>query len=111
MTRAEGQCRWPAARLGARRSCVRYPGSFTTQVEFGARQHFKPEARKPLNHRRANEMASNEAIELAEFLAKLRTGASDPRLDLPTIRDIIDTVHLATKEPEDVSYVETNVGG
>jgi acetyl esterase/lipase len=32
-------------------------------------------------------------------------------LDLPTIRDIIESVHLATKEPEGVSYAEANVGG
>jgi monoterpene epsilon-lactone hydrolase len=56
-------------------------------------------------------MASNEAIEFADFLATLRTRSSDPRLDLLTIRDIIESVHLATKEPEDVTYAEANVGG
>jgi epsilon-lactone hydrolase len=56
-------------------------------------------------------MASNEAIEFADFLATLRTRSSDPRLDLPTIRDIIESVHLAAKEPEGVSYAEVNVGG
>ena len=56
-------------------------------------------------------MASNEAIEFADFLATLRTRSSDPRLDLPTIRDIIESVHLATKEPEGVSYAEVNVAG
>jgi epsilon-lactone hydrolase len=56
-------------------------------------------------------MASNEAIEFADFLATLRTRSSDPHLDLPTIRDIIETVHLATKEPEGVTYAEANVGG
>jgi epsilon-lactone hydrolase len=56
-------------------------------------------------------MASTEAIEFADFLATLRTRSSDPQLDLPTIRDIIETVHLATKEPEGVTYTEQNVGG
>jgi epsilon-lactone hydrolase len=56
-------------------------------------------------------MASNEAIEFANFLATLRTRSSDPRLDLATLRDIVESIHLATKEPEGVSYVEQNVGG
>jgi epsilon-lactone hydrolase len=56
-------------------------------------------------------MTSNEAIEFADFLATLRTRSADPRLDLPTIRDVIETIHLATKEPEDVTYAEQNVGG
>jgi acetyl esterase/lipase len=56
-------------------------------------------------------MVSNEAIEFANFLAALRTRFSDPHLDLPTIRDVIETIQLASKEPEDVNYVEANVGG
>ena len=56
-------------------------------------------------------MASNEAMEFANFLATLRTRFSDPGLDLPTIRDIVETVHLASKEPEGVNYVEQHVGG
>ena len=56
-------------------------------------------------------MASSEAIEFAEFLTTLSSRSSDPHLDLPTIRDIIETVHLATKEPEGVSYAEQTVGG
>ncbi|HEY1840070.1 MAG TPA: alpha/beta hydrolase [Mycobacterium sp.] len=56
-------------------------------------------------------MASNEAIGFADFLATLSSRSSDPRLDLPTVRDIIETIHLATKEPEGVSYAEQTVGG
>ena len=56
-------------------------------------------------------MASNEAIEFANFLATLSARTSDPNLDLPTIRDIIETIHLAATEPEGVTYVERNVGG
>src|SRR6202050_979912 len=62
-------------------------------------------------HRKVHSMASNEAIEFADFLATLSSRSSDPRLDLPTIRDIIESVHLATKEPEGVSYVEADAGG
>jgi len=56
-------------------------------------------------------MASKEAIEFADFLTALSSRSSDPQLDLPTIRDVIESVHLATKEPEDVHYVEQIVGG
>jgi acetyl esterase/lipase len=56
-------------------------------------------------------MASTEAIQFADFLATISTRSADPRLDLPTRRDIVETIHLATKEPEDVSYAEQNAGG
>jgi acetyl esterase/lipase len=56
-------------------------------------------------------MASNEAIEFANFLATLCTRFSEPGLDLPTIRDIVETAHLASREPEGVNYVEQHVGG
>jgi acetyl esterase/lipase len=56
-------------------------------------------------------MASTQAIEFANFLASLNTRTSDPNLDLPTIRDIIETIHLAATEPEGVTYVEQNAGG
>jgi epsilon-lactone hydrolase len=56
-------------------------------------------------------MASTAAVEFANFLETLRTRSSGSNLDLPTIRDIIETIHLATKEPENVSYAEANVGG
>jgi monoterpene epsilon-lactone hydrolase len=36
---------------------------------------------------------------------------SDPDLDLATIRDIIETVHIAAKEPEGVTYAEVDAGG
>ena len=56
-------------------------------------------------------MTTTEAIEFADFLETLRTRSSDPNLDLPTIRDIIESIHLASTEPEGVSYAEANVGG
>ena len=56
-------------------------------------------------------MASQQATQFAEFLAKLQTRSSDPNLDLPATRDIIESIHVATKEPEDVSYAEVNAGG
>src|SRR6201990_995699 len=36
---------------------------------------------------------------------------SEPDLDLATIRDIIETVHIAAKEPEGVTYAEVDAGG
>jgi epsilon-lactone hydrolase len=62
-------------------------------------------------HRKATEVASTEAVEFADFLAALRSRASDPHVDLATLRDIVESLHLATKEPEGVSYVEQHVGG
>lgn len=56
-------------------------------------------------------MASSEAIEFAEFLKTLSSRSSDPHLDLSTTRDVIETIHTATKEPEGVSYAEQTVGG
>lgn len=56
-------------------------------------------------------MASSEAIGLAKFFQTIGERTADPRLDLPTIRDVVETIHLATKEPEDVSYAEVNAGG
>jgi epsilon-lactone hydrolase len=56
-------------------------------------------------------MTTTEAIEFADFLETLRTRSSDPNLDLPTIRDIIESIHLASTEPEGVSYAEVNADG
>jgi acetyl esterase/lipase len=64
-----------------------------------------------MKHGKANAMASKEAIEFTEFLTALSSRSSDPHLDLPTIRDVIESIHLATKEPEGVHYVEQVVGG
>ncbi len=56
-------------------------------------------------------MASDQAVAFAEFLDGLRTRSSSPNLDLSTIRDVVETIHLATAEPEGVSYAEVNAGG
>jgi epsilon-lactone hydrolase len=56
-------------------------------------------------------MASNEAIEFANFLEALSVRTSVPDLDLPAIRDIIENIHLAATEPEGVTYAEQNAGG
>jgi monoterpene epsilon-lactone hydrolase len=56
-------------------------------------------------------MASDQAVRLATFLGNLRDRFSNPALDLSTVRDITETMHLATKEPEGVSYAEEDADG
>jgi monoterpene epsilon-lactone hydrolase len=56
-------------------------------------------------------MASNESKELADFYAVLRDRTSNPDLDLATVRDIVESIHAATKEPEGVTYADVDAGG
>jgi monoterpene epsilon-lactone hydrolase len=56
-------------------------------------------------------MTSNESREFAQFCAAMRARSSDPDLDLATVRDILETSHMATKEPEGVTYEEVDAGG
>ena len=49
--------------------------------------------------------------EFAQFYAAVRGRLSDPDLDLATVRDIVETVHIAAKEPEGVTYAEVDAGG
>src|SRR6476469_10400711 len=59
----------------------------------------------------AKPAASHQAVAFANFYDTLRARFSNPDLDLPTIRDVLETMHLATKEPEGVSYAEVDAGG
>lgn len=56
-------------------------------------------------------MASPQAVEFANFYADLSRRSSNPDFDLSTVRDVIETMHLATKEPEGVTYAEVDAGG
>jgi monoterpene epsilon-lactone hydrolase len=56
-------------------------------------------------------MASAESEQLAKFYADLRQRSSNPDLDLATVRDIVESIHTATKEPEDVTYAEADADG
>jgi epsilon-lactone hydrolase len=56
-------------------------------------------------------MTSNESRQFAQFCAAVRARLSDPDLDLATARDILETAHTATKEPEGVTYEEVDAGG
>ncbi|MFF7646175.1 alpha/beta hydrolase fold domain-containing protein [Streptomyces canus] len=54
---------------------------------------------------------SQQAHEFAEFLESVSAKASTPGLDLAVVRDIVDSNHKASTEPEGVSYAEVDAGG
>jgi acetyl esterase/lipase len=56
-------------------------------------------------------MASKRAVDFAEFLAEIGRRSSNVNFDLETIRDVTENIHLATKEPEGVTYAEVDAGG
>ncbi|OBJ51306.1 alpha/beta hydrolase fold domain-containing protein [Mycobacterium sp. 1423905.2] len=56
-------------------------------------------------------MASKQAVEFADFLAEIGRRSSNPSFELETIRDVTENIHLATKEPEGVTYAEVEAGG
>jgi monoterpene epsilon-lactone hydrolase len=56
-------------------------------------------------------MASTQAKEFAEFFGALSARSANPNFDLETIRDVIETMHVATTEPEGVTYAEVDAGG
>ncbi|MFD4511012.1 alpha/beta hydrolase [Streptomyces sp. NPDC058457] len=55
--------------------------------------------------------ASPEAQQFAEFLASVSAKSATPGLDLAVIRDIVDSNHKASTEPEGVTYAEVDAGG
>lgn len=54
---------------------------------------------------------SPEAQQFTQFLESTRAKSSTPGLDLAVIRDIVETHHLASTEPEGVTYAEVDAGG
>jgi epsilon-lactone hydrolase len=56
-------------------------------------------------------MASTQAVDFANFFADLSRRSSNPAFDLSTVRDVIETIHVATKEPEGVTYAEVDAAG
>jgi monoterpene epsilon-lactone hydrolase len=56
-------------------------------------------------------MTSTQAKEFAEFFGALSARSANPNFDLETIRDVIETMHVATTEPEGVTYAEVDAGG
>lgn len=56
-------------------------------------------------------MASEQANQFATFLADLRRRSGNPDFALSTLREVIENIHLATREPEGVTYAEVDAGG
>jgi hypothetical protein len=56
-------------------------------------------------------MISKQTKHMAQFFASVTEEASKPCLDLITIRDIYEKLHLAATEPEGVTYAEVDVDG
>ncbi|WP_025737584.1 alpha/beta hydrolase [Mycobacterium genavense] len=56
-------------------------------------------------------MVSTQAKEFADFFSALSARSGNPDFDLSTVRDVIETMHVATKEPEGVTYAEVDAGG
>ena len=67
--------------------------------------------RHPQDMTKGSFMASEQAITFANFYADLSRRSSNPNFELSTIRDITENIHLATKEPEGVTYAEVDAGG
>src|SRR5262249_22121793 len=51
-------------------------------------------------------MASKQLNQMVELYASIKERASKPDLDLATIRDIVENLHLAATEPAAVTYAE-----
>jgi acetyl esterase/lipase len=56
-------------------------------------------------------MASQQATEFANFLASIGRNSSNPDSPLTGVRYAAESIHLATKEPEGVTYAEVDAGG
>ncbi|MBT2231641.1 alpha/beta hydrolase [Nonomuraea sp. NEAU-A123] len=54
---------------------------------------------------------SPQAQQFAQFLGSVSAKSSVPGLDLAIVRDIVETHHLASTEPEGVTYAEVNADG
>ena len=56
-------------------------------------------------------MITEQAKQMAEFFASLAERTSKPDLDLATMRDINEGLHVCGTEPEGVTYAEVDAGG
>ena len=56
-------------------------------------------------------MASKQLEPMNELYASIKEQLSNPDIDLATLRDIAEKVHLAATEPEAVTYAEVDAGG
>src|SRR5260370_28396731 len=56
-------------------------------------------------------MVTEQAKQMAEFHASIAARTSKPDLDLATMRDITEGLHVCGTEPEGVTYAEVDAGG
>src|SRR5258707_1216164 len=56
-------------------------------------------------------MPSKQAADFAGLLAGTRARFLNPELDLATVRDIVEGIHVAAREPLGVTYEEVDAGG
>src|SRR5258708_31374762 len=56
-------------------------------------------------------MASTQLKRMNELYGSIKERVSKPGLDLATIRDIVENLHLAASEPEAVTYAEVDADG
>lgn len=56
-------------------------------------------------------MGSAQSNDLTQLFAGVQQRLANPKLDLPTIRDICEALAVATKEPEGVTYAEVDAAG
>ena len=56
-------------------------------------------------------MISNQNKQMAQLFASITERMSRPDLDLATIRDVYESLHLAASEPEGVSYAAVDIDG
>jgi hypothetical protein len=56
-------------------------------------------------------MASKQLKHMNELYASIKERYSKPDIDLATIRDIVENLHLAGAEPEAVTYAEVDADG
>jgi len=56
-------------------------------------------------------MVSTQNKQMAQFFASVTERMSRSDLDLATIRDVYESLHLAASEPEGVCYAEVDIDG
>src|SRR5260370_20574607 len=56
-------------------------------------------------------MVTEQAKQMAEFFASIAARTSKPDLDVATMRDINEGLHVCGTEPEGVTYAEVDAGG
>jgi hypothetical protein len=56
-------------------------------------------------------MVTEQAKHMAEFFESIAERTSKPDMDLATIRDITEGLHVCGNEPEGVTYAEVDAGG